>query len=164
MPFWAEEALLGVRLAYKFFFFPLQISRWFVLGRHSATWSWTSLLSLGSSEAPEVLPLSTATAVTLVTSALLIDLIPYDSLLHSLCSSHTTLFCCPLNSKHTPASGALYLLFPVTRMPMPQISTWYIFTRLSSLFPNATLTWKSSLTSYLKPRTLSITISLLGSN
>lgn len=70
----------------------------------------------------------------------LIHLWPHSLWLSSsLCSSHTILFSCPLNSKHTPASGVLYSLFPVTRMLAPQISTWFIFTCLSSLFLNATL-------------------------
>lgn len=63
-----EEALLRVRVAYEFFRF-LQISQWFVPGRRSATWNCMSLLSLGSSEAPEVLPLSTASAITSITFA-----------------------------------------------------------------------------------------------
>ena len=70
-PFVQKRLFWGVRLAYQVFSL-LQISLWSVLGRHSATWSCTSSLSLGSSEPLEVLPLSLASAVTLITSALLI--------------------------------------------------------------------------------------------
>ena len=69
-PFVQKRLFWGVRLAYQFFFSLLQISLWSVLGRHSATWSCTSSLSLGSSEPLEVLPLSLASAATLITSAL----------------------------------------------------------------------------------------------
>lgn len=68
----------------------LQISLWSVLGRHSATWSCTSSPSLGSSEPLEVLPLSLASAVTLITSALLIcqnfDMQMWEMVSHTLTS------------------------------------------------------------------------------